>query len=244
MLVDRQKFIFKKPVILEFGVVNFLAIEDYIDLQNDLGIIGMNNLHLFYAFKKLLNTNDEVQLNELRKLKETNLYPIVTSDESLLSSYIRVFQVVIEFSEGFNLQYIFEDEDRFMAVRKIVMDMNLIKEEKVFKDERLQKGEDMKKKIDSVKNKDAQTIEDIVTSVRVKSGTSYDEINKMSVYQLYADFARINAIMNYETTIIFKSVGSDMEVENWSKHINLLEGSESKDMNRADFENKFGKILS
>lgn len=244
MSIDRQKFIINKPVQLEFGTVNFLTIEDYIDLQNELGLIAMNNLHLFYAYKKQLKSDNEEQLNELRKLKEMSLYPIVVNDETLLSAYVKVFQVAIEFVEGFDLQYLFDDEDRFMWIRKIVMDMNLVKEDKVFKDERLQKGEEMKRKVENVKAKDKQTIEDVITSVVAKTANSFSDVNKMTVYQLHSLFARVNAIINYETTTLFKTVSNDIEVEDWSKHIDLLEGSQSKDMNRTDFERKFGEILS
>ena len=238
MKINKTKFIIKKPVELEYGTINFLDIEQYIDYQAELGIIPMNNLHLYYAYKKLMKTSSKEELEKLKILKDTELYKIVISDDYMISCYFKIFTLVTDFKEGYSIESVFESEERFMTLRKLIMEMNLLKEEKVFKNEELQEGHEMRKQMESIQNGESQSIEDIITSVVASTSQSFDSVCNMSIYQLYALYARVSAIMNYQTSTLFATVSPSKTLESWAKHIDLLAQDEGKDMKRSDFMNK------
>lgn len=237
-----RNLISKKPFELDYCMLRFLTFEEYLDLADILGLISMNNLHIYYTYKKLIPNPTEDEKVQILELKETPLREIILRDSYFLKTYLQIIELVTAFKEDFTVEYIFEDNDRFMEFRQCIMDMNLLKEEKVFKNEELQEGLEIGKKMQQDKS-DALLPEDIITSVVALTSNSFEDVLSMSIYQVYAIYARLNSIMNYKTTTLFATVSSDVNIEAWNKHINLLEKENTSDMKRSEFENKFGGVF-
>jgi len=235
MTVDTKKFITGKPVEREYATFRFLTFDEYIDCQEALGIIALSTLNLYYSYKKAIEKPTLEEAEFLKVLKDTPLREVVLSDTMLLEYYIQIIGMVAEFKEDFGLEYVFETEEKFMEVRKIIMDMNLAKEEKAYRNEELQEGHERSKKMNSNKG-EIQTSEDIITCIVTFTNNSFDEVLSMSVYQAYAIYSRISAGKNYDTTTLFATVSSEAKIEAWNKHINLLAEEKVKDMKRSDYD--------
>ena len=162
MSVDTRKFITGKPIELPYATFRFLTFEEYIDYQESLGVISLGTLNIYYNYKKVLDKPSEEEKEFLQQLKDAPLRQIIMSDKLFLQSYLDIFEKVIEFKEGYSLEEVFETDEKFMEVRKIVMDMNLAKEEKAFYNEELQEGMERGKQLNKGQG-EAQTSEDIIT---------------------------------------------------------------------------------
>lgn len=231
MTVDRSKFITKKPVEVEYATFRFLTFEEYIDCQESLSIISLSTLNIYYNYRKVIPKPTEDEEVFLKTLKDTPLRHIILSDELFFNNYLEIIKLVAEFKEGYDIEYLFENDEIFMEMRKIIMDMNLAREEKAFRNEELQEGMERGKKMNRG-NEESQTAEDIITCIVSSTSNSFDDVLSMSIYQAYAIYARVNSIMNYKTSTLFATVSNEVKVDLWNKHINLLADEKTKDIKR------------
>ena len=212
MSVDTRKFITGKPIELPYATFRFLTFEEYIDYQESLGVISLGTLNIYYNYKKVLDKPSEEEKEFLQQLKDAPLRQIIMSDKLFLQSYLDIFEKVIEFKEGYSLEEVFETDEKFMEVRKIVMDMNLAKEEKAFYNEELQEGIERGKQLNKGQG-DPQTSEDIITCIVSSTSNSFDDVLGMSIYQAYAIYARVNSIKNYEAGVLYSTVSNEVKIE-------------------------------
>ncbi|MBD4895286.1 hypothetical protein GUF81_06180, partial [Xanthomonas citri pv. citri] len=93
-------------------------------------------------------------------------------------------------------------------LRKLILDMHCITEDKVVDNDELQEFHDISK---SLKQQDSQSdLKDIVSCVAAFNGYTYEEISEMTMYQLYLSFYRMAEVMNYNTTTLFATVSPDV----------------------------------
>lgn len=122
----------------------------------------------------------------------------------------------------------------FPRLRKLILDMHCINEDKVVDNDELQEFHDISK---SLKQQDSQSdLKDIVSCVAAFNGYTYEEISEMTMYQLYLSFYRMAEVMNYNTTTLFATVSPDVKVSDWSSHINLYK-EESYHLSTKDAKN-------
>lgn len=241
--INTRKFILGKPVELPFGRLRFLTVEEYMDMEVELQLISMNTLHIYYAQKKLLaNKLKRKEMIEFEKTKELPLYQLVLYNDYFLHTYLSIFDKLIEFNEGFNLNHLFESEEVFMEVRSIIMMMNFLREEKVYKNEELQKNHEEGNKV-RVNSSNNITLEDIITAVVASTSNTYEDIDNMTVYQLNALYLRITAIKDYETSTLFATVSSEAKIEHWTKHIDLFESKDNSSIKLSEFKNKLSEAF-
>ena len=75
--------------------------------------------------------------------------------------------------------------------------------------------------------------EDIVSSVAVYTGYTYEQINELTLYQFYTTFQRIGAFKSYDTNTLFATVSTEkINIESWCKHIDLFENEEKEGLTR------------
>lgn len=238
---NKDFFIFGKPIKTPYGEVRFLTYPEYLENQNKLSIISMNVLHFYYHFKKQFPNPSEEEKQYLKQIKESKLLEFLINNPQILQCYVHIFEDVITFDNGKSLVDIFENENDFLALRKLIMDMNILVEEDVSPNEEIQEGIERGKEINKVKT-EKQTFEDIVTSIVAGTSNSFEDVCKMTVYQIHATYARLGAIFNYNTTTLFATVSNEVDIEPWNKNINLLEKSD-KDIKRSEFEKKYGEMF-
>lgn len=237
MTIDRASFIFGRPIDTNLGQVKFLTFPQYIDYSGDVSSIGLNVLHIYYRFKKLYEAN-KMDSKELEELKSMTLHEIITSSPEFRDSYTKVFGLVMDSDAVIEVM---ENPNKFMEYRKLVMDMNLVTEEDVSPNSEIQEGIEMSRKINQQKG-EKQSFEDIVTSIVAATSNSFEDVRKMTVYQVYSIYARVGAIFNYTTSTLFATV-SEQKIESWGKHIDLLNNENSTNIKRSDFDKKFGELL-
>jgi len=142
------------------------------------------------------------------------------------------------FDSNSNFQLL--NSNNFDYYRKLIMDMNCVKEEKINPNPEIQKWIEKSKKFKESGEK--LEFSDIVSSVVGYNGLSYNDINEMTIYQLYMTFQRIGQIKGYDTSTLFATVAEKVDVQSWCKHIDLFE-EEAHGISRENFDKKIGSIF-
>lgn len=123
------------------------------------------------------------------------------------------------------------NKNNYDEFRKIVMEQNLIVKEKIYKSKEI---EQWFKKARKTKDREEKNnnigFEEIVSTVRAKTGNTYEELLQETYYQLMTDFMRINEVVNHEDTVIFASqVGTNkIKINPISKKLTLVQEDPDK----------------
>ncbi|MFS0643676.1 hypothetical protein [Siminovitchia sp. 179-K 8D1 HS] len=238
---DKEHYIFGKPVDTSVGKVRFLKYHEYIDHQEKMGLMSMNVLHIYYAYKnQFKREKDKEILESIEMVKEQSLYNLVLSNEDFFEAYVTIFEIVLsENKTDINsiLKQIFQDEELFMSMRSLVLEMNMTIEEEVSPNPEIQKAIERSRRVKQ-KESPKQSISDMASSIFIATGKDYDEISNMTVLQFYASYFRLNQFKSYDTTSLFATVAEKVSIEAWNKHINLFE-RESDTIDKDKFIKQF-----
>jgi hypothetical protein len=217
MMNIKEFYILGLPIQTEIGNCHFIKVKEYPDYFMDLQVISLTKNHIINKYHEL---NKDRSLDEfIEELNRVSLYEIAIGIPDVKESYFNVFSKV--FNDDQTLTML--TEENFDYYRKLIMEMNVLKEEKLSPNPEIQRAIDRSR---ALKSQDGDKLEfsDIVSSVVGYNGLSYIDLNEFTVYQLYMTYYRIAQIKNYDTTTLFATVASDkVNIENWSKHINLYE---------------------
>ena len=242
--LDRDFFIFGKPIKTDLCEVRFLSYFEYLQCLEEFAYIKLNVLHFYYQYKnyydEIPNKVDEVD-KMLQEMKNSSLFEIIEQREDIKEHYLRIFKLVINSESAVNT--IMSTEYLFMNYRKLILDMCLVQEDEVSPNEEIQKGIEISRKVNQQKGEN-HTFVDIVTSIVVSTNISFEQIADMNVFQVNALYTRIGAIMNYQTSTLFATAFPEQNIEAWDKHIDLFENRGSGKIKRSEFDQKFGKLLS
>ena len=136
-------------------------------------------------------------------------------------------------------------EYNYGSVRKIITEQNLMFSPKQYKDpevaewaNRILKNRQKKSKI---------KMEDIISTVSLCFKMTYEEIEKLTLYQLYANFYRACKLLDYETSVILASAGaSDITMQHFAENIDVAdEANPYKDLFvSGTFITELGKALA
>lgn len=217
MMDIKEFYILGLPIQTEIGNCHFIKVREYPDYFMDLQVVALTKNQIISKYHEI---NKDKSLNEfIEELNRASLYEIAIGIPDVRESYFNVF------SKVFNDESIIEklDEQTFSYYRKLIMQMNVLKEEEVNPNPEIQRALERSKR---VKANEGEKFEfaDIVSSVVGFNGLSYLDINEFTVYQLYMTYHRIAQIKNYDTSTLFATVSADkVKIDNWSKHINLYE---------------------
>ncbi|RKJ67867.1 hypothetical protein D7X33_24675, partial [Butyricicoccus sp. 1XD8-22] len=225
----------------KFGKVRFLTYKEYLTHLPQLSLISMNNLHIYYYYKKAITGLSEEDIKSLEELKNTSLYEIVISTPQFLQTYIDIFNMLIEFDVDIEITHIFENKDDFMGIRKLIMDMNVVTEEDVNPNEEIQRSIERSRRVKQHESP-KQTFIDMVTSIVAGTPHSFEDVYNMNVMQVYALYARLGAFFNYQTSTLFATVAEKVNIELWNKHIDLFE-KESHSIEHGKFKKTTGSIF-
>ena len=241
---DKNLFIFGEDVLTDFGVMRFLTYREFLQNANDLQLIAQNTLHIYYHYKNQLKDAraSKEEFEALKELKDIDLYEIVVSTKQILNAYLKIFQLVFDRNENLPLEQVFSSPENFHFIRKLVMDMNVLTEEKVSPNEEIQSAIERSKRVKQNNSGEKQSFVDIVTSIVASTNNTFEDVCNMNVFQVYAIYARVGAIFNYQTTTLFATVAEKVNIESWNKHIDLFK-VEDDSMSKEEFNGKFGSLL-
>ncbi|MFJ7915851.1 MULTISPECIES: hypothetical protein [unclassified Lysinibacillus] len=240
---DKNLFIFGETVNTKFGSIRFLTYREYLSHAAEINLIAQNSLHIYYNYRNQLKEAmaDESSLKALMEIKEADLLEIVLSTRQLLNAYLKIFQLVFDGNEEKQYEIIFESSESFHFVRRLIMDMNVITEDKVSPNEEIQRAIERSRRFKQQSSQE-QTFVDIVTSIVASTSNSFDDVCRMNIFQVYAIYARVGAIYNYQTSTLFATVAEKVNIESWNKHIDLFK-LEDDVISKNEFDKKFGGLL-
>jgi len=241
MEYNRDFFIFGEPIETIFGKTRFLTYREYLTRQSQLSLMSMNSLHIYYYFRDADKNITKDELEELQKLKEIPLLQIVMDISQFKSTYEDIFKTLIDFKENTSVNEIFADNDVFMQMRKLILDMNVTIESEVSPNEEIQKAIERSRRVKQTES-EKQSFVDIVTSIIASTSNSFEDVCNMNVMQVYAIYARIGAIFNYQTSTLFSTVAEKVNIELWNKHIDLFE-QKSDTLSENEFKSQFGGLF-
>ncbi|NUJ16866.1 hypothetical protein FKN04_09695 [Bacillus glycinifermentans] len=215
---SQELFILGIPIDTPIGKCHFLKMKDYNDYAAYLNLIKMSKNEIVYRYSQL-NKNGE--LNELiEEMKKLPLFDIVNQLPNFNEAYSEVFQKVFQNEDIFELI----DRDNFISIRKLIIEMHCLKEEKISPNPEVQRRIEQSKRL---KRQEQELLEvyDMISSIMAFTGVPYKEIAEMTMYQMYMTFYRIDRIKDYDTSILFATVSPEAgkNIKHWSEHVDLFE---------------------
>ncbi|ATO29020.1 hypothetical protein RA13_14235 [Bacillus atrophaeus] len=207
-------FFLGKPINTEIGELDFIRLKEYPDYISALNMMKMSKKEIIREHSKF---NEDGSLDALIiELKKRSLFDIVHSLLPEFSeAYFKVLSRVVKDTES--LQTI--DKKIFNNIRKLILDMHCLTEDKIIDNAELQEFHDISK---TLKQQDSQNdLKDIASCVAAFNGYTYEEISEMTMYQLYLSYYRMSEVMNYNTSTLFATVSPDVKVGDWSNHVDL-----------------------
>lgn len=238
MINEKSFYILGEPIDTEIGECNFLKVIDYPDYFMELNIMSLSKNHLINKYNQLIEKDKDPSLIAfVKEMEKFNLFDLVASIPELQQAYIRIFAKV------FNSEEILYkiNEANFDFIRKLILDMNVAKEEVINPNPEIQRAIERSRR---VKSSDGDKVDfcDIVTCLVGDKGFTYDEVNEFTIYQLYMTYHRIAQIKNYNTSTLFATVAEKVKIDSWSKHIDLF-AEENHAITKEEFEKSAGSLF-
>lgn len=225
--------------------VRFLSYKEYLINMGYLSLMNQDVLHIYYQYQKVLDIKDKKIQEALETLKNDRLFNIVSGNAEFASSYLKIFATVLDMHSEIEVESaltrLFEDEQLFIKMRELVLDMQMLVADEVSPNPEIQKGIEISRKIKS-SGKDSPTFADIVSSIVAGTSNSFTEVCNMTVIQVYSLFYRIGAFKNYDTSTLFATVSPDISIESWNKKIDMYETNGST-ISKKDFDKTYGKLM-
>lgn len=220
----------------DIGDCYFIKVNEYWKYLELLGVLTLDKNRIIAGIYNQDKKGEYTDYIELAK--ELSLYEIVASIEQ----YVEIYQEL--FSRLFRDKSVWGrvNKDNFDYFRELVMKMNGIPEEETSPNPEIQQWIDREKRFKQEGGNINFT--DIVSSVVVGTGASYQQVNDYTLFQLYMTFKRITQFKAYDTSTLFSTVASDsVDIESWAKNIPVVDREKlgiSKDEFDKTFANMFG----
>lgn len=229
MIYNKDFFWTGQPIQTDIGSAHFLKVKDYPHYYNSMQIFSMSKNELYYTFYK---SNKNHEFDEILKIiKKNELYEIVISIPFVLKAYFDIFTKV--FSDENVLEKI--NKNNFLEYRKLIMDMNCMKEKYVSSNPTIQKFLEKSERFKKQEHGE-MTFSDIASTIVAFSGMSYEVLNEMTIFQFFLTFYRICQIKNYDTSTIFATVAGDtIKIDSFFKHINMFEDQNNYGLTKQEF---------
>ncbi len=181
----------------------------------------------------LLISKDNFIIEDKNKYLLLDLIIFSLRDENIIKNMEKLFSLVLQKEVSFIFMenkygFVIEenkiiDRNNYEQVKKIIMKQNLLFEPKIFKDKLVQQWAE--KVLEARRRNSIKCdIEDMISTVSVVTGKSYEQIAEQTLYQLYADFKRIMKLKDYDTSISFKCAGAEkVSINHFAETINMFE---------------------
>lgn len=218
MINLKEFYIIGEPIDTPIGQCEFIRVKDYPSYFMDLQIVSWTKDQIYYKYSQL---NKDGSLNEfLDELKKISLYETIVSIPEIKQAYLNVLVKVFGDEEIINQI----TEENFNDYRKLVLDMNCLKEEKVNPNPEIQAAIERSRRVKQRENEPLEFADIASSIVAASGGIGYKDLGDMTIYQFYMTYHRIAQIKNYDTSTLFATVSSEkINIESWSKHIDLFE---------------------
>lgn len=229
----RDFYILGLPIETSIGECHFIKIKDYYKFAQYLNLVRMSRDEIAYS---LFSANQTESSKEVKKL---TLFEVVTQLPLFTEAYHKVL------SKMFNDEGILEKvtHENFTEIRKLILDMNLLKEEKINPNPIIQKAIERSKRLKSLESSELN-LTNMISSIVAFGSSDYEKIVNWTIYQVYMTFLRIALLKKYDTSTLFATVDPDhaKNIEDWSKDIEIFE-DDNHTLSKKEAEN-ISKMIS
>jgi hypothetical protein len=231
----KEFYILGLPIETPIGECHFLKVKEYPDYFVDLQIVSMTKDHLINKYSEINKNNSLTEFIE--ELNKYNLFELALTIPELQTSYFRLFSKVFDNPNAMSKL----TPENFTYFRKLILDMNGMKEEVINPNPEIQRAIERSKRVKSQEG-EKLAFHDIVTSLVGYNGLTYDNINNFTIYQMYMTYYRIAQFKNYDTSTLFATVSDKVKVDSWSKHIDMF-AEEKHFVSKDEFNKNTGSMF-
>jgi hypothetical protein len=215
--MDNLNYIFGRPKCIDgIGDIHPIKLKDYDEFIDCSMVLyySKNNFPEEFQEDRLLDLlvglNDEKIIEDLEKVLTMTIKQVVQ------------FNVVNGNDYGFVIDethYI--NRDNYDIIRQVIMQQNLMFEQKVYKDKLVQEWAN---KVIQARAKSSikMEFEDMVSTVSVFTGKHYWDLAEYTIYQLKSDFNRISKFKDYDASVLFRTVSNDVKISHFAEDIDLF----------------------
>lgn len=242
--------IFNLPRIVKgVGEVYPVLLKDYMNFMQVAWILKYNKKHT-YTEDEEISTLEAILFKDFScsELKDINGNDAVKYKAYCIKCLIEIVcKDIVEVNFQDKCFYIGKTKEKcvnefnYDVFRKVVMEQNLIQEEKFYKSKIVAKKMADAREVRSRKQGNIQ-FEDIISTIKNFSGVSYKEIYKQSYYQTITDFSRIRNIKEHDLTVLFASQFGTKQVRivDFSCNLELMKDNSKESIKRVS--EVFGKM--
>lgn len=242
--------IFNLPRIVKgVGEVYPVLLKDYMNFMQVAWILKYNKKHT-YTEDEEISTLEAILFKDFScsELKDINGNDAVKYKAYCIKCLIEIVcKDIVEVNFQDKCFYIGKTKEKcvnefnYDVFRKVVMEQNLIQEEKFYKSKIVAKKMADAREVRSRKQGNIQ-FEDIISTIKNFSGVSYKEIYKQSYYQTITDFSRIRNIKEHDLTVLFASQFGTKQVKivDFSCNLELMKDNSKESIKRVS--EVFGKM--
>lgn len=207
------------------GVGNIypVKVKDYDTFVKCSGVLNISKVN--FEIKEIKEKLGDIKLLDLIFISMNNREEIKDIFQELFFLVLRkeVYFIIDKTKYGFIIdENSMIDSSNYDEVRKIIMKQNLIFEPKVYKNKLIQEWAN--KVLETRKRNSVKvTIEDMITTVSVEKGLEYEKIAEQTLYQLNADFRRIDKLKGHDRDVRLKCAGAkEIEVKHYAEWIDMF----------------------
>ena len=215
---DTSSLVLDKPCVVD-GIGTFypVRVKDYIEMQ-EYGSFLIYNKKYFGLKKDEELLEMVIMANTMSICKDINNEKLFNNSLILvLDKMCNLFSLATRQTIKWDYlggQYLFTNEDssimitqyNFSLVRKIIAMQNLFKDALVFEDKETEKWF-YKYKKSQMRGKKVIDFDDILLTVIENMKYTFEYINELSIFQLYALYSKSVHVSNYETISKYRCVG-------------------------------------
>ena len=237
MEYNYEFFYLGKPVETPIGLVEFKKVEEYDKVAKYLAIL--KNTDKISILKLLMKSGNGELANVLST--EPLLDTLIVLKESVL------YEQYVEALEYFLCKNIINQDDlviytdeELYEYLELIYHMNATSfPRRLTGNPEIDRYIQYEKQLANSKS-GGMTIEAILSSVKVYMGLSMDELKNMTIYQLFADFYRVNQYQSFTVTSMYTMMDSKVKIIDWNKDVDIL-GTLSTKEKTLEQANKEGK---
>ncbi|NBI28599.1 hypothetical protein [Chengkuizengella marina] len=156
-----------------------------------------------------------------------------SKDSNIIKRLEKLFSLIIQKEVRFtsnNDTYVFAIDEihrihstNYDEFRKLAMTQNLIYEPKVYKNALVQEwaNEVLQAR---AKGKANILMEDMISTISITAGKTYDQLSEQTIYQIHSDFNRISKSKDYDNAIRMKCAGAEkVSINHYAENLKLSE---------------------
>lgn len=233
MLDYKELYILGKDIDTKYGKIKFIKVKEYdlfIKFRRLLTLTKDDIIEQFIEMYKMTKyENDKIYIKQLSEYVNEieNLFDIISSIDFYKEEYVKMFDYMFEEDGVFEK---IESQNEFIEIINTMCYMNCVSRVEKNSNSEIEKFNEYERMVARSKVGSDISIESMITSVWMFD----NDILNLTLYQLNALFNRISRFKGYDTSMMFRTVSSDIQVVNWFEHVDMF-NSENNDKTLEEF---------